>query len=78
MQGLTLTAISPCRNALTHIQSNFDGSNSSGPSVRVRLIHVFEPYLACQFSSWFMCSRCHHGHHVFYRLNVQSACDTFH
>ena len=60
------------------IQSNFDGSNSSGPSLRVRLIHVFERYLACQFSSWFMCSRCHHGHHVFYRLKVQSAHDTFH
>ena len=28
------------------LQSNFDGSNSSGPSVRVRPIHVFERYLA--------------------------------
>ena len=28
------------------VQSNFDGSNSSGPSVRVRPIHVFERYLA--------------------------------
>ena len=26
------------------IQSNFDGSNLSGPSVRVRLIHVFERF----------------------------------
>ena len=28
------------------VQSNFDGSNSSGPSLRVRPIHVFERYLA--------------------------------
>ena len=28
------------------VQSNFDGSNSSGPSVRVRPNHVFEQYLA--------------------------------
>ena len=28
------------------LQSNFDDSNSSGPSVRVRPIHVFERYLA--------------------------------
>ena len=33
------------------LQSNFVGSNSSGPSVRVRPIHVFERYLAWQFSS---------------------------
>ena len=31
------------------IQSNFDGSNSSGPLVRVRPIHVFERYLADDF-----------------------------
>ena len=29
-----------------YIQSNFDGSNSSGPSVRVRPIHVFKRYIA--------------------------------
>ena len=40
------------------IQSNFDGSNSSGLSVRVRPIHVFERYLTRQFSSWFMCMGC--------------------
>ena len=28
------------------LQSNFGGSNSSGPSMRVRPIHVFERYLA--------------------------------
>ena len=50
-----------------YIQSNFDGSNSSGPPVRVRPIHVFERYLACQFSSWF---------HVF--LSTKGAKRTWH
>ena len=81
-QDLRLTFLkmsaSKCWITPNEIQSNFDGSNSSGPLVRVRLIHVFERYLALQFSSWFMCSRCHHGHHIFYRLKVQSARDTFH
>ena len=63
---------------INNVQSNFYGSNLSGPSVPVRLIHVFEWYLACQFSSWFMCTLCHHGHHVFYRPKVQSARDTCH
>ena len=57
------------------VQSNFVGSNSS---VRVRLIHVFERYLSWPFSSWFMCTLCHHGHHVFYRPKLQSARDTCH
>ena len=61
---------------ILHIQSNFDGSNSSGPSVRVRPIHVFERYLARQFSSWFMCTLCHHGHHVF--LSIKVAKRTWH
>ena len=29
-------------------------------------------------SSWFMCTLCHHGHHVFYRPKLQIARDTCH
>ena len=55
------------------LQSNSDGSNSSQPSVRVRPIHVFERYLAWQFSSChvYKCTLiCHHGHHVFLSTKV--------
>ena len=34
------------RELVRNLQSNLDGSNWSGPSVRVRPIHVFERYLA--------------------------------
>ena len=61
---------------IIYVQSNSDGSNSSGPSMWIRPIHVFERYLAWQFSSWFMCTLCHHGQHVFYRPKLQSARDT--
>ena len=60
------------------LQSNFDGSNSSGPSVRVRPIDGFERYLVWQFSRESTCTLCLPWTPGFYRSKLQSACDSCH
>ena len=51
-----------------YVQSNLDGSNSTGLSVRVRPIHGFEQYLDWLFSRMFMCTLCFPRRAHFYRL----------
>ena len=63
-------------NGLRNIQSNFDGSNSSGRSLGVGPIHImFEQFLARNSSSKFICTLCSHGQHFLYKACLTSVTD---
>ena len=67
-----------CFKVVAKLQSNFDGLNSLGPSVRVQPINGFERYLVWQFSREFPCTLCIPWTPRFYLSKLLSARDFCH